>query len=71
MAHIVAKKSYILIDTPETCIDCPLGHTDGEYPDLSVVCPLLNTHYSMDAAGECRDENCPLKSIEFEAKFDV
>jgi len=69
MEHVI-KKSYFLVDTPESCILCNLSlNCMGDV--TSRTCPLLGTTFSTNTELDWKDENCPLKPIELSIKLEV
>lgn len=62
------KKSYVLIDTPERCVDCRLVGCSA-YDD-SLRCPLLDITIRPDFDGD-KPEDCPLKTVELTVSVDM
>ena len=70
MIEHTVNKSYMIVDTPESCIRCQLSTPGSDYREL--ICPLLGTSFSSDhVSEEWKDEKCPLKPIEFSVKIDI
>ena len=66
--RIEMNKSYVVIDTPESCCLCSLSFTD-RYDEL--CCPLLINENLGNLLGDCRHEKCPLKKMTIAADIEV
>ena len=68
MIEHTVKKSYILIDTPAACADCPFGRvSDHDYYDMQ--CPFLDDSFRYESG--FKREDCPLKQVELNIKLDI
>lgn len=52
------SKGILVMDIPNTCGECPIGHEDSLWQ--SVYCPITLS----DARSKKRSEKCPLREVE-------
>lgn len=62
--NVNIKKSIAIIDTPISCMSCPLCHHSYEYGTESHECPLTNTN--VNGFDDCVSDKCPLKEVNIE-----
>ena len=56
------SKSVLVIDTPESCTECKIGHDMSGYMEVCIICRIANKVTLNDEA-ESRPDWCPLKSL--------
>ena len=62
--NVKITKSIAIIDTPVSCMACPLCHHSYDYSSESHECPL--TGISVIGLDDCVSEQCPLKEVNVE-----
>ena len=56
------SKSVLVIDTPESCTECKIGHDMSGYMEVCIICQIANKATLNDEA-ESRPDWCPLKPL--------
>lgn len=56
------SKSVLVIDTPESCTECKIGHDMSGYMEVCIICQVANKVTLNDEAESIPDW-CPLKPL--------
>ena len=56
------SKSVLVIDMPESCTECKIGHDMSGYMEVCIICQIANKVTLNDEA-ESRPDWCPLKPL--------
>lgn len=56
------NKSVLVIDTPESCTECKIGHDMSGYMEVCIICQIANKVTLNDEA-ESRPVWCPLMDL--------
>lgn len=64
------SKSVLVIDTPESCTECKIGHDMSGYMEVCIICQIANKVTLNDEA-ESRPDWCPLKPLPEKKEYIV
>lgn len=56
------SKSVLVIDTPESCINCKIGQNMSNYMETCIRCPIAGK-CALDEEAESIPDWCPLKPL--------